>query len=364
MSNIDLGNNPVGTPPTLAEQAQIRTAIGLSGLNSCNFSLLTASPNNTTNVVRLSVTGGAANTDLVLSPKGTGAFILGPEPDGTTTGGNKRGANAVDLQATRTAATQIASGNGSFTAGYKNTASGTNSIAIGEGCTASDTAVAIGVNCTASGFKAFAAGDTALASGGASVALGYAQATGSESFAAVSNAKAQAQFAVSIGRYTTSSADRAYSFGESALSDRSRMWSFGATNFNSANGAAQFVKFVPFRKTTDATPTTLMLDGNSTRLTIPSGKVFSFIAQITGIKSDGSAVAQYVRKGCIKNVSLTTSLVGAIETIGTDHEDAATDVNITADDTNDALNISVTGIASETWRWVAVVEGVEVAYGT
>jgi len=32
--------------------------------------------------------------------------------------------------------------------------------------------------------------------------------------------------------------------------------------------------------------------------------------------------------------------------------------------TNDALQINVTGIAAETWRWVAVVKGLEIAYGT
>jgi hypothetical protein len=67
----------------------------------------------------------------------------------------------------------------------------------------------------------------------------------------------------------------------------------------------------------------------------------------------------------IKNVGGTTSLVGAVEAIGTDIEDnVLTDVVITADNTNDALDISVTGIAAETWRWVCVIEGLEIAYGT
>jgi hypothetical protein len=49
----------------------------------------------------------------------------------------------------------------------------------------------------------------------------------------------------------------------------------------------------------------------------------------------------------------------------TDTEDnILTDVAITADDTNDALAITVTGIAGETWRWCAVISGVEIAYGT
>jgi hypothetical protein len=74
----------------------------------------------------------AANSAIVLTPKGTGAFILGPKPDGTTTGGAARGANAVDLQtASMTSSSQVASGVASLTAGQRNTASATYGMALG-----------------------------------------------------------------------------------------------------------------------------------------------------------------------------------------------------------------------------------------
>lgn len=139
------------------------------------------------------------------------------------------------------------------------------------------------------------------------------------------------------------------------------------SGFFVAIGDSQSVEFVARNKTTNATPTTLFLDGTTAtdKLTIPSGKILSFIVHVIGIKSDGTAVAKYIREGTIKNVAGTVSLVGSIITLGTDHEDNAdTDIAITADDTNDALQINVTGIASETWRWTAVVQGVEIAYGT
>jgi hypothetical protein len=84
---------------------------------------------------------------------------------------------------------------------------------------------------------------------------------------------------------------------------------------------------------------------------------------IVGSKSDGTAVASYMRQVTIKNVGGTTSIVGTVNTIGTD-EAALTSIAITADDTNDALDIAVTGIASETWRWAATVFGIEIAYGS
>jgi len=88
------------------------------------------------------VTGGT-NTPLVLQPLGTGA-LQAQKTDSTATGGNARGANAVDWQTSRSAANQVASGNytfigsgdGNTSAGYYNfigggyTNSGTSASAV------------------------------------------------------------------------------------------------------------------------------------------------------------------------------------------------------------------------------------------
>jgi len=337
--------------------------------------LATASPNNTVNNVSMAPTGGTTNVSLSIVPKGTGAFCLAV-PDGTSAGGNVRGANAVDLQTSRSAATQVASGASSFTAGINNTASGVSAFAAGEKATASGQgAVSFGGTTSgiASGASSFVAamrsgtcsGDNAVAfcrdgglhTGVRSFSHGEVPGHGSgnvTSQAAVgfSGAEATAETTFSVGYYA-----QATRYGQKAFANGS----FVTSSF----GQAQFVIFILRRKTTDATATTLMLDGSTTRLTIPSGKMMLTDILISGIKSDGSAAACYKRKVAIKNVAGTTALVGTVETIGTDIEDnAGTDVAITADDTNDALQINVTGIAAETWRWVAVVEGLEIAYGT
>jgi hypothetical protein len=72
----------------------------------------------------LSAQGSDTNIPLVLQPKGTGA-LQAQQTDSTATGGNARGANAVDWQTARDVAGRVASG--SLTAiggGYGNTASG------------------------------------------------------------------------------------------------------------------------------------------------------------------------------------------------------------------------------------------------
>ena len=297
----------------------------------------TASPNNTVNHASIAATGGTTNVSVSIVPKGTGAFCLAV-PDGTATGGNARGANSADLQTSRALATQVASGQYSLVGGFSSTSSARCTVALGYECLASGSdSVSLGMRNTASGIN--------------STAIGR-------------NCGAYGEFAVAIGGYNSAGAQNSLATG---LYSSAYGWGYQAHAAGkfSVEGDAQRVLYVARIKTTNGTATTLAIDGSGTRPGIPSGKVFSAMCRICGIKSDGSAVANYVRRVVIKNVAGTTSLVGAVETIGTDIEDnASTDVAITADNTNDALQINVTGIAAETWRWVAVVEGLEIAYGT
>jgi hypothetical protein len=107
----------------------------------------------------------------------------------------------------------------------------------------------------------------------------------------------------------------------------------------------------------------MALDGATTYLGIPSGKIIALTINISGVKSDGSAVAHYLRQYCVKNVGGTSSEVYAPVTIGTDNA-AGTTIALSANNGDDTLRILVTGIASETWRWVAAVDAVEITYGT
>jgi hypothetical protein len=261
------------------------------------------------------------NASTVVGVKGSGSFILGAKPDGTSTGGNPRGTNAVDLQISRFTETHVASGIYAFVAGRGNSAS-------------SDYAVALGESNTASGNRSFCANTGNTSSG-----------FGSACF----------------GQTNTSSNFYAFSFGLYAIADRVGLFATTADRF-AANGDSQKIMSVLRAKTTTNSAVELFING-SNRLTVPSGKVMAMTINITGVKSDGSAVAHYLRQYCIKNVAGTTSEVYAPVTIGADNA-AGTSITISANDTNDALKIEATGVTSETWRWVASVDAVEVAYGT
>ena len=282
--------------------------------------------------VTLSENTTATNSDLVITLKGTGAFILGPKPDGTATGGNARGAGAVDLQALRTSATQVARTAYSVICGGQNNSissgggNSTNFIGGGTSNTASGTwsTVCVGGNSNISQSisSVVVGGETNNASGGYSQILG--------------------------GLY--------------AVADRYGMQTHASGRF-SANGDAQRARFVLRCKTTTNAAVEMALDGGTTYLSIPSGKYLTGTINIAGIKSDGSATASYIRQFSIKNVAATTTLIGTVNTIGIDTV-SLTSISITANDASDYLSVQVTGILSETWRWVASVDVVEVAYGT
>jgi hypothetical protein len=276
------------------------------------------------NVALTNQHSGQTNSSLVLSPKGTGALIAGPKPDGAATGGNARGANSLDLQTKRTANTQVASGLDSVVLGTNNTASNQNATAIGASNTASGLfSTAIGRSCTAS----------------------------------TSNANSFGIFCISSGNSSTS-------LGFRSVSDRYGMFSEASDQF-ATTGDAQRARFVLRRATTDATPTALFLDGSAARLTIPVNKAMGFTIQVVGSYQGMSENAYFVRKGLIVNDNSTTTIVGLVETLGTDQKSlgaVGTDVTVTADDTNEALIITVTGVAAQNWRWVASVDAVEVLY--
>lgn len=310
---------------------------GGGGLTEITETLETTSPNNTVNAESLQVTGGTTNTDLVLGPKGTGAFILGPPPDGSTPGGNKRGTYTIDLQTARSAADQVGTGSRGVLLGSDNKVPNDTSVAIGYNNLSGQylsNATAIGVSNISNGI---AIGDSNTSQGSATVTIGTSN-----------TATSGAPFGIAVGL--------------SAQAHRWGMFAYSAGLF-SATGDAQFTCQVLRRKTTTNSAVTLFADNSSTYCTIPSGKILACVINICGIKSDGTAAAHYVRQYAIKNVGGTTSEVYAAVTLGTDTA-AGTSIAISADDTNDALKIEVTGITSETWRWVATVEGVEIGYGS
>lgn len=134
---------------------------------------ITSDPNVSTQTSAV-ITADTTNANLVIAPNGTGALVASI-PDGTATGGNARGTNAVDLQLNRNSAGQVANNYAVIVGGYRNTASGEESIVVG------------GSLNTANGYRSFiGGGNNNGASGVNSIIGGGNQNTASTQYSTVS----------------------------------------------------------------------------------------------------------------------------------------------------------------------------------
>jgi hypothetical protein len=157
--------------------------------------------------------------------------------------------------------------------------------------------------------------------------------------------------------------------GNSAVSDRSGMYSVMHSGFASS-GDSQKSNFLLRGTTTSNSYQELFTNGSSLRMTIPSGKFWSGIINILGIRDNGENCARYMRQVTIGNVGGTTSLYGTTSAIGSDiHASKVigltthyTDNRITANNTGDYLSIEVYGLPSENMRWLASADGIELEY--
>ena len=341
----------VGGSTGSADNAVLRAdGTGGATLQSSAFIIpdnYTASPNNTVNHASIQATGDTTNVSVSIVPKGTGALSL-HVPDGTSTGGNARGARAVDLQTDRIAETQVASGASSFIAGSERcTVSQVRGAAIASFSSAvggnGNTSAIIATNsCTVTGLWSVVAGSTECTNSGALCAIiASAQCT-----AGTENTQL-------VFGYRTAAYPQAQSFTHGA-------------GRHSATGDARAFQMTGLCKTTTNSEVEIVLGsgaGNSLQyIIVPAGRQISGTLLIQGIKSDGSVSARYARHFTIRRVGNTTTLDDS-QTIGTDLVNG-TSLSLTADDTNDRLKIGVTGVSGETWRWNCRADCIDQAYGS
>ena len=164
-------------------------------------------------------------------------------------------------------------------------------------------------------------------------------------------------FAAASGYLTTTiGAAEASQWGE---------FSHAAWRFATA-GDAQYSRFVVLQVTTDATPTEMTARGNlssTERMVLEDNTCYKFKIDLAARENATGDTAWWAIEGCVKRGSgaATTALVGSTYTTNDgDAGAAAWTVSVTADTTNGALKIEVTGEAAKTIRWVATVHSTKV----
>jgi hypothetical protein len=230
-----------------------------------------------------------------------GAFYVGLAP--TTTA---LGSSAINIQATR-----------SIAANY--VAAGLNSVVVGESRAAAESGVAIGFRAQSTSFYGVAIGQNSTAT----------------------------EDAVAIAVNANASAIRSVALGRGAAANLRSM--FGALPFNAIYWGGQ---------TTNATPLILNLDATATnRFTIAASTALAVDILLVARRSDTQDKWLVARRflGIRRDGSNNTSLIGSVQTLGTDQSDGSPSWTfaLTADDTNECLQLEVTGANSETIQWRA-----------
>ena len=135
-----------------------------------------------------------------------------------------------------------------------------------------------------------------------------------------------------------------------------------ASGDSESPGDARTSLYVLRRTVTTSDLSELFLDGASRRMVVPRNSTWTFDILISARASDGDSAGIAI-KGVIQNLNGVTVMVAppAEQRLG-----STPALNVTAqalaDDTSDALAIQVTGEASRSLRFVAVVRTAEVGF--
>lgn len=140
----------------------------------------------------------------------------------------------------------------------------------------------------------------------------------------------------------------------------------GAGNF-SARGDAQKSVLIARRITTDATTNQILfLNGSSIGLTLPAQSAWNFVVQLSAYNSTDEQGGWWTFRGGIRrNNSNGTAIIGSVISENNVESSLSTaSASVVANDTNDTLEIRVTGVTGKTIRWVATVDLSQVSFGT
>lgn len=163
------------------------------------------------------------------------------------------------------------------------------------------------------------------------------------------------------GNTIPATASYAYASGREASATLYGMHAQASGAFSAA-GDAQTAVLTVRRQTTDGTANTSLLTDNSAgRLVIPNDTTWAFSVLVVARRTDAdNESAAYKFEGCIDNNANTVALVGAVTKTVLAEDTAAWECDASADNTNKALALQVTGEAAKTINWVGRVTLVQV----
>jgi hypothetical protein len=236
-------------------------------------------------------------------------------------------------------------------------------VAIGYQAKATNTySTSIGSLNNVTAYGAFGAGDANTVSGDYGVAIGRGNTSG---------ATVSSRPNVALGYTNIATGGVALAVGGN--SDTQGIWgkmSHAGGRF-SVNGDAQNGRFVFRSDTTDATAEAMTTNNNTAstnnQVVLPNNSVYGFtgtvIARENSAQTNDFAVWE-IKGGAVRAATAATTALGSynINKISESTGAANWSIALSADTTNGAVAITVTGEASHSIRWVATVNTTEVTY--
>ena len=203
-------NNAYKLPTVAPTSGQVLGYLGAgttqwttAGLSYFTEAQATTGVNATVYANSLTAVSTTVSADFVIQAKGNGS-IVNVIPDGTATGGNKRGTKCLDLQTSRTSAARIAGGTGNVILnGVDNyiTSPTAYSVVIGQnsGVTGGGNSLVVGDSCQMSGTNSLAVGSCTV-TGNASASIGGSTVSGGNSLAVGAYGSVSGTFCIGAGR--------------------------------------------------------------------------------------------------------------------------------------------------------------------
>ena len=421
MGKIELDHTGAGSGVTLSSDGTDLllngTAIGGGGgtaleLYAENPVTPTAPSATGDNAVAIGFNASASNTYAIAmghnaTASAAYAIALGRSADASGANGAALGwdSTASGTQAVALGTVSVASGTNSL-AGPNSTASATNSVAIGQSALASNfggaafgkgatTAVnnynvAIG-NSYTSGADAFAAAianNTASygATGANSVAMGYqakasgvfttsigygTQATSGNAMSFGRSSLATGSLSLALGYQANASAERSVAIGSNAKAEIKGKLAYAAYDFGSSTIYSQTGIYTLLSDTTDATPEALTTNKSAAstdnQVILPNNSAYGFTGIIVARENSASTndfAVWEIKGGAVRGATAATTELGTynINKISESAGAANWSIALSADTTNGAVAITVTGEAAHNIRWVATINTAEVTY--
>jgi len=250
---------------------------------------------------------------------------------------------------------------------YARASGGSDVVAIGHSKAGGDASLAIAIGTNSQGalgtqgigigkgaFSDYsysvALGASALANANYATALGYdSEATGVSSIAIGNDAWAYAENSIAIGTDA-----RADIIGKCAI----------ASGYFAANGDAQGCTFILRSDTTNATAEAMTTNNSSAssnnQVIVGTDSCMTFSGTIVGMQNGAQAYGSWKIEGLLVNDGGTTTVPNSAITVISNTSNWG--LALSADNSNNALKVQVTGEASHNIRWVAHIQAAEVKY--